>query len=702
MRRHRRWWLPSTVAGLVALLSLPCLAVDAPGAPTAGWRGNWTGLYPNADPPVRWARLAKGVVAGITCQVAKPVDGAPKGGRRLVDSMIHDWLVIGRFPVADSVKDFEKEQIPGEARLMPAAGDKVGDLAWTRLEVKKAPDYERWGTVELDWVDLAKPLGFGRNGVAYAHTYLHCSRPGKVRFVVDHTFGLKAWVNGKQVYAQPKNAAGYGSHYGISRQKLALVNHHSPQFEMTLKAGWNRLLVKLTSPNVKGWRNLRFAHRLIDVEPVPYEERNIVWKTRLPERTNACPIIVGGRMFTPAEPDELLCLDRATGKILWRRFNSFYDAAPEADRAALGEQITPLAEELGRTMDYEKGLELRRTIRDVLREVDKKRYAVKLEGHLAGHFGIVGFTTTPVSDGEHVWAFYGTGVVACYGLDGTRKWIRRLPCEGEISYSCTPALVGGKLVVIFKGMHALDAATGATVWSRPKTHSVASLIPATVRGTEVVCTKEGRLFRAADGKPLWANPHIPERGDTGWAPPAVLGDVVYLPWHGVGGLLIANFAGAADDKWQPSFRRIEVACNHRRPNGEWLDRWTPCSPLIHNGIYYNADQYGVFYAVDLESGKTLYKHDLGFDEMHNYNAIGVGASTTLGGEHIYAIDNQGVCVVLQPGRDYKPVAVNRIETVIQRNWPVNPQETLANGPPVFDGRRLYLRGEQYLYCIGEK
>jgi len=78
MRRRRRWSLPSTVVGLVALLSFPCLAAGAPAAGTAGWRGNWTGLYPNADPPVQWARIAKGVVAGMTCQAAKPANGAPR------------------------------------------------------------------------------------------------------------------------------------------------------------------------------------------------------------------------------------------------------------------------------------------------------------------------------------------------------------------------------------------------------------------------------------------------------------------------------------------------------------------------------------------------------------------------------------------------------------------------------------------------
>ena len=64
---------------------------------------------------------------------------------------------------------------------------------------------------------------------------------------------------------------------------------------------------------------MKFAARLMDVEPVAYQEKNIVWMTELPERTNAVPIIVGDRIFTVAEPDELLCLDKATGKILWRQ-----------------------------------------------------------------------------------------------------------------------------------------------------------------------------------------------------------------------------------------------------------------------------------------------------------------------------------------------------------------------------------------------
>ena len=699
-----------TIAGLLSAASLlivglvpvsSCFAEGAP--PTVGWRGNWTGLFPDADPPVQWARIAQGVVAGTTCQAARPADGSAKGGRALDQGLVREWLIIGPFPVADSLKDFEKEQAPGEADLRPAEGDRVGERAWKRLDLPKKPDYERWGTTEFDWVDLAEALEYKTNQVAYALTYLYCERPGKVAMAVDHGHGLKVWVNGKAVYSDPQQAMGLGSYVGISRQKQELVHNRSPKAAFPLLQGWNRLLVKAGTWNQKGSRTFKFAARLLDAEPVPYDEKNILWMTGLPERTNASPIIVGDRIFTPAEPDELLCLDKKTGKVLWRRINSLYDATPEKDRAAspvFKEKIAPLADALQQTTDYEKGMELRHEIQKLLVSADEKRYKLKWDGHLASHFGIVGFTTTPVSDGRHVWAFFGQGVVACYDLEGNRRWIRRLEAE-EVRYSCSPALAGGKLVCVFGGMHGLDAATGETVWTRPEATSIASLIPARIKDTDVVFTRQGIVHRASDGKPLWSNPHI-RQGDTGWGAPTVLGEVMYLSWLGISNLIVADFSGVSGEAWNPKVRVIELATDHRRPNGEWLDRWTAGSPVIWNGTFYGIDQYGVFYAADLASGKTLYKQDVGLDEMHTYNHIGVGASATLAGKYLYVIDNQGTVVVLEPGPAYQQVAVNRIQTQLARDWPIPPQETLANGAPVFEGKRMYLRGEKHLYCIGEK
>ena len=697
---------PSLCIWFVAAIQLPaaCLAGEAEAPRSYGWRGNWTGIFPDAQPPVEWARIAKGIVAGMTCQAAKPAGGAPKGGQPIDKGMIRDWLAIGPFAVTDSMKDFDRELIPGEPALAPAEGDKVGEVAWKRLEIKRKPDYEHWGTPLFESADLAQAIGFKANQVAYTHTYLHCERAGTVAMVVDHAHGLKVWANGEVVYRKPEQGVGLGNYVGISRYKQNLTHGRSPKFQFTLRQGWNRLLVKISTDPRGGWQAMSFTQRLIDPEPVPYEEKNILWMTELPERTNACPVIVGDRIFTPAEPDELLCLDKATGKILWRRFHSLYDATPEADRAAnpiFKEKLAPLAEELAKTMDYEKGLELRRKMGELLVGVDKKKYTLRWGGHLASHFGIVGFTTTPVSDGERVYAFFGHGVVACYDLDGNRKWIRRLESK-EVGYSCSPAIAGGKLVCVFEGMHGLNAETGAEAWFQPKAGSIASLIPIRLDSTDAVATRDGLILRASDGKELWNNPHNKQGSGGGWGAAAFVDGVFYSPWLSISGLVVADLSQAKGDAWQAKTRYLEIPANHRRPNGDWLDRSCPASPLVYQGIYYGLDEYGVLYATDLKTGNALYRRDTGFDELHHYNAIGVAASPALAGGHVYVMDNQGSCLVFEPGPVFKQTAMNRIETVIQRDWPIPPQETLANGPLVFDGNRIYIRGEKFLYCIGAK
>ena len=88
--------------------------------------------------------------------------------------------------------------------------------------------------------------------------------------------------------------------------------------------------------------------------------------------------------------------------------------------------------------------------------------------------------------------------------------------------------------------------------------------------------------------------------------------------------------------------------------------------------------------------------------MAHYNAVGVAASITLGGKQLFVSDNQGNTVVFEPGPVFKKVAVNRIERQIDRPWPIRPQEETGYSPPVFEGPRMYLRGEYNLYCIGKE
>src|SRR4029079_16409805 len=75
-----------------------------------------------------------------------------------------------------------------------------------------------------------------------------------------------------------------------------------------------------------------------------------------------------------------------------------------------------------------------------------------------------------------------------------------------------------------------------------------------------------------------------------------------------------------------------------------------------------------------------------------------GISPTLAGKHIFLLGNNGAGIVMEPGRTYKQIAKNKIENVVSiGHWGERQKRVVAN--PVFDGNRLYIRGEGHLYAI---
>jgi outer membrane protein assembly factor BamB len=686
------------------LLQLLCVPAAVHGEEvSAGWRGNWTGLYPDARPPIEWGRTPRGVVTDLRSCAGKPDARAADNAPLIDNGLVRDWLVLGPFAVKDVNKDVDQAQLPGEADVEPSAGEKGGSNTWKPLSIK-ADDPWAFGEVQLASVDLAAASGgYKPNQVTYAHTYLHSPRGGTITAVIEHSFRLKAWLNGQVVYRSADRGVALGNYVNLSRFEFGLTHAAAPRITLDLKPGWNRLLFKVTTETNAGWNQQTFTMRLHDRPDIPYQSKNILWMTELPHRSNATPILVGDRLFVMAEPDELLCIDSKSGKILWRAANNYYEALTPAEHdanPAFKEKVDPLIAQLKKEKDFVKRVELRNKIQNTLLEIDKVRFGLKADGHFEAHFGIVGFTTpTPVSDGKHVWVWVGNGVAACYDLGGNRKWITRVPAE-ELSYSSSPALVDGVLAVFQHRLHGLDAATGKVLWEQRKVSgNNGAVLPAHIVGVGVIVPQSGAVIRARDGAMLYRG----QSSGGSWAPGVILGDVLYQPNYGVCNLQLFDFSKASGESWKPKTSPvIEVSDDVHRRDGKWVDRASAGSPLVHDGIAYAVDIYGWLYAFDVRTYRAIYYKQTDLRGLFHYNSLPVGASVTLIGKHLVIMDNQGTSLVIEPGRVFKQVAKNRIATQLERPWPIPAQETIAYAPPVADGNRLYIRGERYLYCIGEK
>ena len=682
-------------------------AADGQSEPAHGWRGNGTGLWPEASPPLEWSRLPRGATDGLRAAGSRPADGKPDAAPLVEKGLIREWLLLGPFVVKDSVAEFDRDLLDGEANVEPAPGQETAGLVWTPL-TGPPDDVTVFGAPEPPFVDLAKSIGFQPNRIAYVHAALFSPRGGPVRVVVDHSFGLKAWINGQELLSEPQRDVVLGTYPAISTQELRHLADRSPRFDATLRPGWNRLLLKVSTSPREDFKEMRFALRISDPPDVPYESKNIVWMAPLPARSTSTPLLVAERLFVMCEPDELLCLEKQTGRVLWSAFINGYEALePETKKAnpAYAARVDPLVANLQAETDRRQRIKLRGEIQKTLEEIDAERFRMVTDGHFAGHFGIVGFTMpTPVTDGRHIFVWNGMGVAACFDLDGTRKWITRLPAK-ELGYGSSPALADGVLAVFQHGLYGLDAGTGQVRWKQERlSNNIGAMQAATFGGQQVFVAQRGDVLRPSDGEFLFRPRGSAAPGDIGWAPPQILGNRVYLPKYGVANLRIYDFSDVKDDAWEPK-QLADIALPReatQQVGGRWRDRWSAGSPLVWNDIAYVADIYQTLYAIDLPAKKMLYRQEMDLHGFSHYNSIAIAASPTLVGKHIFVMDNQGTTLVLEPGPVYKVVARNQIATQLDRDWPIPAQETLSYAPPLADGNRLYLRGEAYLYCIGEK
>jgi hypothetical protein len=103
--------------------------------------------------------------------------------------------------------------------------------------------------------------------------------------------------------------------------------------------------------------------------------------------------------------------------------------------------------------------------------------------------------------------------------------------------------------------------------------------------------------------------------------------------------------------------------------------------LIHVGLIYVICGNRIFTVLDAKNGRLVYQERLNFGTGRVYPSI------TLAGDQLFVNADNGVTLILEPGREYKEVGRNTLEEF--------------RSSPVFVGKRMCLRGYKHLYCIGE-
>lgn len=438
-----------------------------------------------------------------------------------------------------------------------------------------------------------------------------------------------------------------------------------------------------------GWRGDGSGIYLDAKPPLHWStETNVIWSTKMPGRSNSLPVIVGDRLIVGSEPFDLLCLQLADGKILWRRSNSYRDITADQQWLAVEKELQlagPLRLRLdelnSRLADLRKRETTAADATPVQAEIETLvQQARKIEQDLAAlpraaRFTLPktqeefnGFTTaTPTSDGRHVWAVFGNRAVVCYDLDGRLVWSDVLPDQPQAmwGHSSSPLLVGDKLIVNIEQIVAFEAATGRHLWRTKYGQSWGSATRSRVGNEDLILFANGRILRAADGKVM---KRVAALNDTS---PVVQDGVAYY-------IDIRSEAHELPPTLTPGAESLALKT-----------RWTIdlkggdffASPIIHEGLIYAVSTRQVLNVVDAATGDSVYVRRLTLGNQP------VWPSLCLAGNYLYISSRDGTTLVLETGRQYKEVARNQLEYFIST--------------PVFVGNRMYVRTSERLYCIGE-
>jgi outer membrane protein assembly factor BamB len=405
--------------------------------------------------------------------------------------------------------------------------------------------------------------------------------------------------------------------------------------------------------NWPGWRgpagNGISSEKNLPVEWSPTQ--NVAWKLALPGSAGASPVVWGDRIFLTSvnEAGDLLLIAVDTnGKQVWQK------AVSSGNKTARGD-----------------------------------------EGNSA--------SPSPVTDGQHVWAFMGDGTLACYSMSGDEIWKTNLQDRyGKFSIqfgmSSTPVLEDG--VLYFQLIHgegnpktreacvvALDGASGKEVWKvdRPSDaeaeneHSYASAMMYHDGATKLLLT-HGADFIVAhdlkDGHEVWRCGGLNRRDDPSLRYDPTLRFVaspVSVP-----GLIIAPSAKGHPIIAIKGDGKGDITNEADKHLWAWKKTPDVPTPVIVDDLVYLCMENGNLTVLEAKTGKEVYTQ-----ATHRMRHR---ASPVYGDGKLYLTARDGKVHVIQAGREFKVLAVNDLE------------EDQSSSPAISNGT-IYMRTFQHLWAI---
>ena len=290
-------------------------------------------------------------------------------------------------------------------------------------------------------------------------------------------------------------------------------------------------------------------------------------------------------------------------------------------------------------------------------------------------------SSSPVTDGRRVYAWFGTGQIVSLDMSGALVWSRHLgreysPFDINWGHSSSPTILDDSLILVCyhdtdSYLLNLDTASGKTKWRVDRggsfnSYSTPLVVQAGAARELVVNSSEGISgHNAATGELLW---HIQEPNRFPIPMPVFHEGTIYTSRGYRSGPYMAIRPGGKGD-----VSKSHVAWR--------VDTGAPyVSSLVHyNGLLYMAGDVGVLSAIDAKTGRRVWQERTG----------GVFTASPVAADgKIYLLSEDGQTIVLAAGAQPRVLARNRLSA-----------RQLAS--PAISGGRMFIRTDDAVIAIGK-
>ncbi len=392
--------------------------------------------------------------------------------------------------------------------------------------------------------------------------------------------------------------------------------------------------------------------------PVEFSEtKNVKWKTEIPGKGHATPISWGDQIIVQTA----VPTDKKIEKT---------DATPEnpmsPTQTDLIHQFTVIS------LDKNSGKINWKTV--VKEEMPVERT------HELGSWA----SNSSVTDGENIYAFFGSRGLYCLDFNGKVKWERnfgQMEIVASFGEGSSPAVYKDKIFVqwdhqLKSYLYALDKKTGKEAWTaeRDEITSWATPLVVEVNGKAQVITSATNKVRSYDA----------ETGQVMWECTGMTRNVIPNPMYADGILyLMSGFRGNA-------IKAIDLAKAKGDITGTSTILWeynqdapyTPSPVLMDGKLYFLKGNSGIMTCLNAKDGKVIYSNQK-LDGITN-----IFSSPTGNKDKIYVAATNQVSVV-KAGPEFSVLAKNTLDDTFEAS-------------PIIVGNDLFLRGAKSLYCISEK